>query len=256
VLAPDLPGHGETGKPVCTYDARFFARWLDYFMKAVGIERAHLVGNSLGGRIALEMAITRPERVLSIALLCPAPVVHRLRRLVPLVKLLRPELSFVPLPVVERQALFALRGLFAHPERVPREWLESAAAEFVRIFRQPTARIGFFSALREIYLEEPLGVDGYWERLKKVDCPTLMLWGDRDPLVPVRHASAVRRALPHATSIMLRSCGHVPQYEMPRDVNRLLAAFIRDPESVRVTSNMNRLPQTPRSRAAGAARTA
>jgi pimeloyl-ACP methyl ester carboxylesterase len=256
VLAPDLPGHGETAKPIRTYDPAFYARWLEYFMKATGVERAHVVGNSLGGRIALETAITRPQRVISLALLCPAPVVHRLRRLVPFVRLLRPELSFVPLPVARRQALFAVRGLFARPDRVPSEWLEAAAGEFVRVFRQPTARIAFFSSLREVYLEEPLGADGYWERLKRIKAPTLLLWGDRDPLVPTRHASAVRKAMPHATSIMLRGCGHVPQYEMASEVNRLLLAFIADPDAVRLSPVMNRLPQTHSSRAAGAARTA
>jgi pimeloyl-ACP methyl ester carboxylesterase len=56
--------------------------------------------------------------------------------------------------------------------------------------------------------------------------PALLLWGDRDPLVPLAHARAVSRALPHATSLILTDCGHVAQYELPVLTNRLLARFI------------------------------
>ena len=127
VIAPDLPGHGDSGKPIRTYDAAFYATWLTAFLDELGLERAHLVGNSLGGRIALEMGIVQPRRVASITLLAAAPVVHRLRRLVPVVRLLRPELSLIPLPMLRAHALFAVRGLFARPSRVPESWFEAAA---------------------------------------------------------------------------------------------------------------------------------
>lgn len=262
VIAPDLPGHGDSGKPIRRYDATFYATWLTALLDELGIEKAHLVGNSLGGRISLEMGIVQAKRVASITLLAAAPVVHRLRGLVPVVRLLRPELSLVPLPMLRSHALYAVRSLFAHPGRVPQRWFEAAADEFVRVFREPGARVAFFSSLREIYLEEPLGRDGYWTRLRRVKAPTLMLWGDRDPLVPGRHAGAVRRALPHATSIMLRDCGHVPQYELPREVNRLIRRHLEEVEAftspgpASISDGMNRLPQIASARAAGAVRTA
>ncbi len=226
VIAPDLPGHGDSGKPITRYDAGFFARWLTAFMDELGLQRPDLVGNSLGGRIALEVAISAPEKIGAIGLLAAAPVVHRLRQLVPFVRLLPPELAAMPLPVGERQALAAVRSLFAAPDRMPAEWFEAAAAEFARVWRMPGARIAFFSSLREIYLEEPHGESGYWKRLSRMDRPALMLWGERDPLVPLAHARAVSRALPHATSLILKDCGHVPQYELPELTNRLLTRFL------------------------------
>jgi pimeloyl-ACP methyl ester carboxylesterase len=226
VIAPDLPGHGETAKPAARYDAAYFGRWLVAFSARLGLERPHLVGNSLGGRIALEVAIAAPDRVDRVALLAAAPVVHKLRQLVPVARMLRPEMAVVPLPLGEKQALSILRNLFAEPSRMPLEWFEAAAAEFSRVWRQPGARVAFFSALREIYLEEPHGESGYWRRLATMKNPALLLWGDRDPLVPLAHARAVSHALPHATSLVLENCGHVPQYELPDLTNRLLTRFL------------------------------
>jgi pimeloyl-ACP methyl ester carboxylesterase len=226
VIAPDLPGHGETGKPQARYDAAFYGRWLGAFLDRLGLERASLVGNSLGGRVAIELAITSPAKVDRVALLAAAPVVHRLRRLVPLVRMLRPELAAVPIPFGEAQALGVLRSLFAEPSRMPSDWFAAAAGEFARVWRMPGARPAFFSSLREIYLEEPHGEAGYWKRLATMTHPTLLLWGERDPLVPQAHARAVSRALPHATSLVLENCGHVPQYELPDLTNRLLRRFL------------------------------
>jgi pimeloyl-ACP methyl ester carboxylesterase len=109
---------------------------------------------------------------------------------------------------------------------MPSEWFEAAAGEFTRVWRMPGARIAFFSSLREIYLEEPHGESGFWKRLARMNRPALMLWGERDPLVPLAHARAVSRALPKATSLILKGCGHVPQYELPDLTNRLLARFL------------------------------
>src|ERR1700737_281797 len=73
VLAPDLPGFGGSDKPIRTYDFPFFADWLGAFMDSVGVNEADLVGNSLGGRIALEAGLSIPDRVSRMVLLCPSP---------------------------------------------------------------------------------------------------------------------------------------------------------------------------------------
>src|SRR6202011_4172776 len=80
VLAPDLPGFGESGKPIRDYNADFFATWLSSFMDAAGVTRAHLVGNSLGGRVALETALKIPRRIDRLVLLAPGVAFIRGRR--------------------------------------------------------------------------------------------------------------------------------------------------------------------------------
>lgn len=226
VIAPDLPGFGESGKPVRSYDPEFYAKWVVGLLDVLGIERAHIIGNSMGGRIAVETALNAPDRVHKIALLAPSSAFIRRREFERIVKFLRPELAFVPLPLPRRQVVGSIKRLFHRSERLPDVWYESAADEFLRVFQSPRGRIGFFSAARQIYLEQPYGEAGFWDRLPQLSRPALFIWGEKDWLVPARFARHVERCLPDAPSIVLEDCGHVPQYELPDETHRLVRDFL------------------------------
>ncbi|MFL5797705.1 MAG: alpha/beta fold hydrolase [Actinomycetota bacterium] len=226
VLAPDLPGFGESDKPLRSYHATFFARWLEDFLRKSGVERAHVVGNSMGGRIAIEAGLRFPERVDRLVLLAPAAAFIKGREYVRIVRLLRPELALIPLPIRHRAVVRGIRGLFSRPSRLPAAWYDAAADEFLRVFKTPRGRISFFSAARQIYLEEPHGDKGFWDRLPSLSRPALFVWGDRDRLVPSRFAPHVERALPKATSVVFEDCGHVPQYEHAERTNRMIREFL------------------------------
>lgn len=225
VIAPDLPGFGDSGKPVRSYDARFYARWLETFLDEVGIERALMVGNSMGGRVAIEAALASPQRVERLALLAPSPAFIKKREMVGVVRLLRPELALAPLPLPRRLVLRNLKSMFARPDRLEDAWYEAAVDEFLRVFSTPRGRIAFFSAARQIYLEEPHGDSGFWDRLPDLARPALFIWGDHDRLVPASFARHVERAVPDAESIVLESCGHVPQFELPERTHELVREF-------------------------------
>jgi pimeloyl-ACP methyl ester carboxylesterase len=226
VLAPDLPGFGDSAKPIRAYRAGFYARWLSGFMGAAGVERADLVGNSMGGRVALEMGMDEPDRVDRMALLAPSPAFIRRREFVRLVRFLRPELAVLPVPMFHRHVVRGIRFMFARPDRLPDEWYAAAADEFIRVFRTGRGRIAFFSAAREIYLEEPYGEDGFWDRLPGMGRPALFVWGERDRLVPASFERHVQRAIPNARSVVLPDCGHVPQYELPERTHELIRGFL------------------------------
>ena len=226
VVAPDLPGFGDSSKPIRSYDAAFFARWTLALMTELGIERADLIGNSMGGRVAIEVGLMAPERVRRLVLLAPAPAFIRRRQFVRVVRILRPELALVPVYVPHRRVVAGIRSMFSRPDRLADSWYEAAADEFVRIFNTPRGRIAFFSAARQIYLEEPWGDTGFWDRLPELSVPSLFVWGERDRLVPAAFARHVEKALPAATSVMLEDCGHVPQYELPERTHRLVREFL------------------------------
>ncbi|MGH2723720.1 MAG: alpha/beta fold hydrolase [Actinomycetota bacterium] len=226
VLAPDLPGFGESGKPLRSYHAAFFARWLRGFLDVVGIDRTHLVGNSMGGRVAIETGLRAPERVDRMVLLTPSPAFIRHREFVRVVRVLRPELALLPVPLSHRQVVWSIKRMFSRPARLPGPWYEAAADEFLRVFGTPRGRIAFFSAARQIYLEEPYGDGGFWDRLPGLRRPALFVWGQHDRLVPAAFARHVERALPGAASVVLRDCGHVPQYELPEETHRLVRGFL------------------------------
>lgn len=213
VIAPDLVGFGNTDKPRQRYDAAHFHRWLVDFLDALEIPQAHLVGNSLGGRVALELGIDSPERVTSLSLLCPSPAFRRLRQFIPLVRLLRPELLAIGLPVRHRIVVEGIRAMFSEPNRLPGPWYDAAADEFIRVSRKPAARVALGSALREIYLERSAGDRGFYTRLATLQVPALFVWGDRDRLVPSSFSRHISAAAPNARTVILADSGHVPQFE-------------------------------------------
>lgn len=227
VIAPDLPGFGDSAKPVRSYDPGFYAAWLIAFLDRLGIERAHVVGNSMGGRVAVETALAAPDRVDKIALLAPSSAFIRRRQYEQIVRFLRPEMALVPLRMPRRTVVGSIKRLFHRPERLPDVWYESAADEFIRVFGSPRGRIAFFSAARQIYLEQPYGTSGFWDRLPELSRPALFVWGERDWLVPAKFARHVERCLPDARSVVLDDCGHVPQYELPQETHRLVREFLR-----------------------------
>lgn len=226
VLAPDLPGHGASSAPIARYDARFFAKWLAAYLDAMGVEKAVLLGNSLGGRVALEVAMLEPDRVSGLVLLAPAVAFRRLRQFVPAVRLLRPEAAALPLPMTRGMARLTLRRMFAQPARLTAQSYDAAAGEFVRVYKRRAYRIAFFASLRQIYLDDAFGDEGFWKRLPSLHTPALFLWGDSDRLVPAGFARHVAEAVPHATSIVLADCGHVPQFELPERTHAEVRAFL------------------------------
>ncbi|MGH2953609.1 MAG: alpha/beta fold hydrolase [Solirubrobacterales bacterium] len=224
VHALDLPGFGSSAKPArAPYDALWFAAAIRGYMDAMAIERAHLIGNSMGGRVAVEVALREPERVATLSLLAPALAFRRRSRaLVPLVRLLRPELAAIPHALGAARVREHFWALFARPERLDPAAADIAAGEFLRTYRSRSARVAFFAAARNIYLDEPYGEEGFWSRLSELRPPALFVWGNSDTLIPAAFAPHVADSLPAARQVVLDECGHVPQVELPEVTNRLL----------------------------------
>jgi pimeloyl-ACP methyl ester carboxylesterase len=226
VLAPDLPGHGGSEATGSAHAARFLGDWLSAFLRETCTEPAVLVGNSLGGRTALEAALNSSVEMRGLVLLCPAVAFRKLRQLVPFVRLVPDELAALPVRVPRRMAMRGLRELFADSTRLPDAWHEAAIDEFVRVVSIRQNRLAIFSALRNVYLDEPFGESGFWSRLPTLEPPALFVWGDQDVLVPSGFARFVAEALPDAQSVVLDSCGHVPQFEQTGRTNALIADFL------------------------------
>ncbi len=224
VIAIDLPGFGDSDKPIAAaYDSAWFAGAVTALLDELGIERAHLVGNSMGGRVAIEVGLTAPERAERIALLSPALAWLRDRRWAPFVRALRPELGLLqlaPRPVVER----IVRGLIPGAEE---GWSAAGVDEFLRAYLTPRGRAAFYAAARNIYLDEPHGDDGFWTRLAELSPDTMFVWGRKDGLVPISFMKHVERVLPAARHVEL-DCGHVPQLERPRETHQAMREFFAD----------------------------
>lgn len=224
VIAIDLPGFGDSVKPIgAAYDAPFFARSVVALLDALELETASLVGNSMGGRVAIEAGLSHPERVRRLVLLAPAVAwLRRDERLAGLVRLLRPQLGLVqPAPRAIVEPL--LRRLIPGAEK---GWTAAGVDEFLRSYLEPRGRAAFYAAARNIVLDEPHGKNGFWTRLPGLSVPSLFVWGRRDELVPIAFARHMREALPAARHLEV-DCGHVPQFERPQLVHDAMASFLR-----------------------------
>ncbi|HVS68217.1 MAG TPA: alpha/beta fold hydrolase [Mycobacteriales bacterium] len=230
VIAPDFPGFGASAAPRWRYRASDLAAWLAAFGKTIGVHKSVLVGNSLGGRVAIEAALIEPEAVDRIVLLCPSPAFRRFRQMAPVVKLLPPDAVIAPTVLPHWLLVRVIRSFFADPDRLPDRWYDSAADEYLRVMRDYRHRRAFYAALREIYLDPPYGDGGFWERLPGLRVPSLFIWGDRDWLVPAAFEEHVMRAVPQAESVLLPDCGHVPQFEHPTETNALVRNFLTAPD--------------------------
>jgi pimeloyl-ACP methyl ester carboxylesterase len=180
----------------------------------------HLIGNSLGGRVALEVALRQPDRVERLALLAPSLAWRRARPWAPLVRLTRPELGLVQL--APRAAVDGIvRRLIPDANN---GWAAAGVDEFLRAYLTPSGRAAFYAAARHIYLDEPHGADGFWPRLATLKPEALFIWGRRDRLVPIGFMRHVAHALPRAHHLEL-DCGHVPQIERPGETNKAIGSF-------------------------------
>jgi pimeloyl-ACP methyl ester carboxylesterase len=198
VLLPDLPGHGDW--PSLRAPALAGApEWLAAWLRAAGLERAHLVGHSLGGLVCARLAIRRPDLVDRLVLVAPAGI-------------------------PERSLLGSVGPLVAS--------VASASPAFLRRLVGDAARAGPVTLMRAA---RDLLDDDLRDELHALRTPTLLVWGGHDPLVPVRHARTFRSLIPDARLVVLRDAWHVPMVEQETAFSEAVAAFLagREPAGAR-----------------------
>ncbi len=225
VHAPDLPGFGSSSKPsLGGYNARWFADIMLGLMDQLEIPGAHVVGNSMGGRVAIEMGLTEPDRIGALGLLCPAVAWIR-RGLHPIVRLLRPEFGLLPHTFRRSVVASQFWSMFHDRDLIDPAVADLVVDEFQRIYHTAGARYALLASARNIYLEAPFGRHGFYRRLADLRPPALFVWGSHDRLVPPAFSRHVRKWLPQAEQVTIEGCGHVPQVERPEETNELLLSF-------------------------------
>jgi pimeloyl-ACP methyl ester carboxylesterase len=216
VVRFDLPGSGlsEADRSGRYDDARSL-ELIGALMDHLGIDRAVLVGNSIGGRLAWKYAARFPARVVKLVLISPDGFAS-------------PGFDYGKTPQVP--AVLGLMKYFL-PKSLLRTNLAAAYADAGRLgdgtvdryhdlMLAPGNRVAMLDRLRQTVLEDPVPL------LRQIEVPTLLMWGEKDRLIPHTNAADYMRALPHATLMSFADLGHVPQEESPAESLPPLQQFL------------------------------
>lgn len=222
VIAMDLPGFGASPMPPWEISIPAYGRFVRDFCERLGIPRCSLVGNSMGGFIATEVAITEPERVDELVLVSAAGITWARARREPAAMIARVGMAAAPLALRYHRAGIvrprlrrrAFQGVFHDPLALRRETLWE---NLVPAIDSP----GYYDALTTLW-----GYD-IRHRLEEIEVPTLIVWGRNDRVVPVPAALAYQRRIgANAELVIFDECGHAPQLERPVRFNRLVEKFL------------------------------
>ena len=221
VLALDLPGFGLTPMPDERISISGYGRFVDAFCTALGLDQVALVGNSMGGYITAEIAIQFPARVSRLVLVSAAGVSSADVLQAPILTAGRAITALTAYGSAREREL-AARPLARHMTlalvaRHPRLLKADFAYEG---FYKGASKPGFTDALRAC-----LDYD-FRDRLPDVHVPTLIVWGEKDAIIPARDANEFERLIADSRKVVMRDTGHVPMAERPKAFNDVLLGFL------------------------------
>jgi pimeloyl-ACP methyl ester carboxylesterase len=223
VYAMDLVGSGRSDKPAAPYSFPYFAQFVHDFLQSQNVDRLNLVGNSMGGGIALQFALQFPDQVDRLVLVDSAGLGRELT------------LSFrLPtLPLVgewltrpsRKAAAQLLHEALYDPALITDELVDFQ----YQLSALPGAQGAILSILRQNVTLRGLQ-DHAWRsivnNLRNITAPTLVIWGQQDRIIPVAHAQVARDRIPNVRLHIIDRCGHMPQLEHPDEFNALVLEFL------------------------------
>jgi len=238
VFAPDLPGYGRTEKPRVRYTIAYFARFVERYMEERGLRAASIVGTSLGGRIALEVALARPQLARRLVL------VNALGLGRPRPQMAQMAYGLVTVPAVGEAVMRFTRGAlrWASPRTIRKvagrfagassdleKVMDDAYLDDLReLYATDEFHNAYLSTVRSLIHPRALlgGEHDVSARLSELKMPVQLIWGSADPLFPVEHATRAHAAIANCKLAVIEGAGHTPQAERPEEFNRVLQAFL------------------------------
>jgi pimeloyl-ACP methyl ester carboxylesterase len=225
VIAPDLPGFARSDKPRVDYTPVFFIRSILALMDVLLIERASIIGHSLGALIAQRLMLARPHRVVTLTLIAGGLPITRRRPPPALFTFLTPglgEIAYRSLRRSQDAAYETLRPYYYDLDALPeteRTFLRERVWE--RIFN-PGQQRAFLSTLRWLAVEQATRAEEHAQRLVTATTPTSIIWGENDLIAPASSGAALTAHLRNAELHTIARCGHNPQHERPTELLALL----------------------------------
>ncbi len=216
VIRFDLPGFGLTGPdPSGDYTDQRTVLVLAALMDQLGLPRASLIGNSLGGKIAWNFAVAYPDRVQKLILISPdgfaSPGFEYGKK---------PKLPFILrlLPYVMPRPMLRMNLAVAYADKS--KLTDATLTRYDDMMRAPGDRTAMLARMQQVMLQNPEPL------LRRIQAPTLILWGEQDAMIPFSNSADYMRNIPHATLVALPGLGHVPFEEAPAQSLPAVEAFL------------------------------
>jgi pimeloyl-ACP methyl ester carboxylesterase len=223
VVAMDLPGSGLSPEPAEDVDVTIpqYGRWVNELCDRLGMEQIELVGNSMGGYIAAEVAIQFPERVKRLVLVSAAGISSAETIRAPILTFGRMAAALAANSVTR------YRYLAARP--ITRHLALALVARHPRLLKADLAYEGFFKGGGKPGFDDALRASldyDFRDRLPDVKVPTLIVWGEKDSIIPTRDADEFERLIEDSRKVVMEGCGHIPMAERPQAFNEVLVDFL------------------------------
>jgi pimeloyl-ACP methyl ester carboxylesterase len=224
VIAPDLPGHGLTPMPRDQITISGYGRCVNALCEKLGLGKVDMIGNSMGGFVAAEVAIQFPARIDQLVLVSAAGIGSADVAKMPIMTVGRVMRALASHGTASFDRSIAARPRSRHHTlalvaRYPSRLKADLAYE---AFFKGAGKPGFLDALRA-----NLNYD-FRDRLPEIRQPTMIIWGENDSIIPVRDAHEFERLIPDSRKVVMRATGHVPMAERPSTFNDLVLDFLAE----------------------------
>ncbi len=225
VVAMDLPGSGLTPEPEDDEGISIprYGRFVNALCDELGLRDVELVGNSMGGYIAAEVAIQFPNRVNRLVLVSAAGISSAEALAAPILTFGRVATAIATNTAARH------RKLAARP--VTRHCSLALVARYPRLIKPDLAYEGFFKGAGKPGFDDALRASldyDFRDRLPEVKVPTLIVWGEKDSIIPVRDADEFERLIEDSRKVVMKDTGHIPMAERPVTFNDLLVDFLAE----------------------------
>jgi len=235
VVAPDLLGHGRSDKPAGDYSLGAFASMLRDLLVALGHEHATVVGQSLGGGVAMQFSYQYPERCERLMLVGSGGLGPEVNPILRLLTLPGAELVLrVACAAPVRGTVEAVGGLAAHVGLRPAPVVSELWRSYASLGDDAT-REAFLRTLRAVVDPRGQAVSAANRLHLAAEVPTLIVWGDADPIIPLDHAYAAHASIPGSRLEVFEGVGHYPHCEAPDRFVDVLSDFIESTVPARIT---------------------
>ena len=210
VIVPDLIGFGYSDKPIADYTIDFFSNFLEKFLKTLGIDKTSIIGSSLGGQIGAEFTCQNTDSVEKLVLVSPSGIM----------KHSTPALDAYVMAALypsDNSASNAFQMMSGN-KNIDKKTIKG----FVMRMKLPNAKMAFMSTLLGLKDSEIIS-----EKLVSIKSPTLIVWGENDPVIPVKYAQSFVSGIDDCRFVKMKNCGHTPYVESPDKFYKIVSNFLK-----------------------------